>query len=101
MYKYNARVTYSQVDSNLNLTYYSLVNYMQDCSCFHSDDMGVGVRYLAPRMRGWFVTTYEIHINRMPTNMENITIKRYWIWRIISFSDFLVIITHNTFLTWT
>ncbi len=77
MYKYNARVTYSQVDSNLNLTYYSLVNYMQDCSCFHSDDMGVGVRYLAPRMRGWFVTTYEIHINRMPTYMENITITTY------------------------
>ena len=77
MYQYNARVSYSEVDSNLNLTYFDLVNYMQDCSCFHSDDVGVGVFYLAPQNLGWFVTTYEIHINRMPKYMERITISTY------------------------
>ncbi len=77
MYQYSDRVSYSEVDSNLNLTYYALVNYMQDCSCFHSDDVGVGVHYLAPRSRGWFVTTYEIHINRLPKYMERIKITTY------------------------
>ena len=57
--------------------YFDLVNYMQDCSCFHSDEVGVGVFYLAPRSRGWFVTAYEIHINRMPKYMEQIIIKTY------------------------
>ena len=77
MYQYDSRVSYSEVDSNLNLTYYALVNYMQDCSCFHSDDVGVGVRYLSTIDRGWFVTSYEIHINRMPKYMERITISTY------------------------
>ena len=77
MYQYSDRVSYSEVDSQLNLTYYGLVNYMQDCSCFHSDDVGVGVHYLAPRDRGWFVTNYEIHINRRPKYLEHITIKTY------------------------
>ncbi len=77
MYQYNSRVSYSEVDANLNLTYFNLVNYMQDCSCFHSDDVGVGVRYLAPKELGWFVTTYEIHIIRMPSYMERIRISTY------------------------
>lgn len=77
MYQYNGRVSYSEVDSNLNLTYFDLVNYMQDCSCFHSDDAGVGVYYLAPQNMGWFVTAYEIHINRMPKYMERIVVKTY------------------------
>lgn len=77
MYQYSDRVSYSEVDANLNLTYYNLVNYMQDCSCFHSDDVGVGVHYLAPINRGWFVTTYEIHINRLPKYMERIKISTW------------------------
>ena len=77
MYQYNGRVSYSEVDANLNLTYFDLVNYMQDCSCFHSDDAGVGVYYLAPKNLGWFVTSYEIHINRMPKYMERIVVKTY------------------------
>ena len=77
MYQYSSRVSYSEVDSNLNLTYFDLVNYMQDCSCFHSDDVGVGVLYLAPQKMGWFVTNYEIHVNRMPKYLEKITISTY------------------------
>ncbi|MBR1622673.1 MAG: acyl-[Pseudobutyrivibrio sp.] len=77
MYQYDSRVSYSEVDSNLNLTYFALVNYMQDCSCFHSDDVGVGVGYLSTIDRGWFVTSYEIHINRMPKYLERITISTY------------------------
>ncbi|MCR4693998.1 MAG: hypothetical protein K5773_01575 [Pseudobutyrivibrio sp.] len=77
MYSYDSRVSYSQVDNNLNLTYFDLVNYMQNCSCFHSDDENVGVYYLAPLSLGWFVTTYEIHINRMPRYSEKILVKTW------------------------
>lgn len=77
MYQYTDRISYSEVDANLNLTYYSLVNYLQDCSCFHSDDVGVGVNYLSKINQGWFVTSYEIHINRLPKYMEKIVISTY------------------------
>ena len=72
MYSYQDRIKYSEVDANLNLTYFGLVNYMQNCSCFHSDDVGVGVYYLAPKRLGWFVTSYEIHIKRY------VATKHYW-----------------------
>ena len=74
MYSYIDRVKYSEVDKELNLTYFGLVNYMQNCSCFHSDDVGVGVYYLAPRDLGWFVTNYEIHINRLPKYSEKVKV---------------------------
>lgn len=74
MYSFNDRISYSEVDSDLKLTYFGLVNYMQDCSCFHSDDEGVGVYYLAPNGLGWFVTTYEIHILRMPSYSEPVKV---------------------------
>lgn len=77
MYSYKDRVSYSEVDANLNLTYFDLVNYMQDCSCFHSDEVDVGVRYLAPMGLGWFVTAYEIHINRRPVYGEKIVVSTY------------------------
>ncbi len=77
MYSYNSRVSYSQVDSQQELTFTALVNYMQDCSCFHSEDVGVGLEYLVPRQLGWFVTSYEIHIKRMPHYGEELTISTY------------------------
>ena len=77
MYSYNSRVSYSQVNENQELTFTALVDYMQDCSCFHSDDVGVGLDYLIPRQLGWFVTNYEIHINRRPHYGEEIVIATY------------------------
>ena len=77
MYSYNERVSYSRVDENLELNYFGLVNYMQDCSCFHSEDVGVGLSFLTPRMLGWFVVNYEIHVIRMPRYSERIVISTY------------------------
>ena len=77
MYSYSDRVSYSEVGADLKLTYFGLVNYMQDCSCFHSDDVGVGVDYLSSISRGWFVTNYQIHINRLPKYLERIKITTY------------------------
>lgn len=77
MYSYTDRVSYSEIDSNQQLTYFSLVNYLQDCSCFHSEEAGVGLDYLVKRHIGWFVTGYEIHIIRMPKYAEKIVISTY------------------------
>ena len=77
MYSYDSRIRYSEVDFDRNLTYFGLVNYMQDCSCFHSEEVGFGLDYLVPANLGWFVTGYEIHINRMPKYAEKIKISTY------------------------
>lgn len=77
MYTYDDRIKYSEVSSDLKLTYFALVNYMQNCSCFHSDDIGFGISYLTPKNLGWFVTSYEIHINKMPEYSQKVRVATY------------------------
>ena len=42
MYEFNSRVRYSEIDHHGTLTLPALINYFQDCSTFHSEDLGLG-----------------------------------------------------------
>ena len=42
MYSFNSRVRYSEVNSEKELTLPSLLDYLQDCCMFESEDFGVG-----------------------------------------------------------
>ena len=77
MYSYRDRISYSEVDKDRNLTPFALVNYMQDCSCFHSEDIDYGLDHLISLNQGWFVVTYEIHINKMPRYAQEIEIQTF------------------------
>ena len=45
MYTFDSRVRYSETDENGNLSLESLIDYMQDCTNFQSEDLGVGLEY--------------------------------------------------------
>jgi medium-chain acyl-[acyl-carrier-protein] hydrolase len=47
MYSFNSRVRYSEVNSEKELTLPSLLDYLQDCCTFQSEDLEIGVDYLA------------------------------------------------------
>ena len=46
MYEYDSRVRLSEVDQHQRMTLNAVLNYFQDCSFFHSEDLGVGIEYL-------------------------------------------------------
>ena len=46
MYTFDSRVRYSEVGVDGNLTLIALLEYFQDCSTFHSEDIGLGMDYL-------------------------------------------------------
>ena len=46
MYTINSRVRYSETDERGQLSLTGIINYMQDCSTFQSEDARVGVEYL-------------------------------------------------------
>ena len=46
MYTFDSRVRYSETDEEGRLTVTGIINYMQDCSTFQSEDARVGVEYL-------------------------------------------------------
>ena len=74
MYEFNERVRYSETDENENATILSVVNYLQDCSTFHSTEVGLTVDYLREMHRAWLLSYWDIYIDRMPKLCERITI---------------------------
>jgi Acyl-ACP thioesterase len=61
------------VDKNKQLDLSSIINYFQDCSTFHSEDVGVGIDYLENQKRAWILNSWQININRYPGLFEHIT----------------------------
>ena len=46
MYQFKSRVRYSETGVDARLSLMGIMNYMQDCSTFQSEDCGVGLAYL-------------------------------------------------------
>jgi acyl-ACP thioesterase len=74
MYRFSSRVRYSEVNHNKQLEFSSIINYFQDCSTFHGEDIGQGIDYLAEKNRAWLLNSWQIIVKRYPLLGENITI---------------------------
>lgn len=74
MYQFNSRIRYSEVDSSGSLSMESLLDYFQDCSTFHSEDLGVGVAYLSKRHLAWVMSAWQIVADRYPRLGERVVI---------------------------
>ena len=46
MYSFDGRVRYSECDEDGRLSLVSMMNYLQDCSTFHSEATEVGLDWL-------------------------------------------------------
>ena len=74
MYTFDSRVRYSEVGVDGRLTIESLLDYFQDCSTFHSEDIGLGVEYLNELHQVWMLSAWQICVNRYPRLCEEIVI---------------------------
>ena len=74
MYTFDSRIRYSECDSEGKLSLYALVNYFQDCSTFQSEDLGIGLEYLAARHQAWILVSWQIIIDRYPKMGERVQI---------------------------
>ncbi len=74
MYTFNSRVRYSETDEEGRLTVTGIINYMQDCSTFHSEDVGVGVGYLGEHGKIWLLSSWQIVIDRYPRLGDRLTV---------------------------
>ncbi len=74
MYTFDSRVRYSEVGVDGNLTIESLLDYFQDCSTFHSEDIGLGVEYLNELHQVWMLSAWQICVERYPHLCEEIVI---------------------------
>lgn len=70
MYTFESRIRYSEADMMGKLPIPGILNYFQDCSVFQSEELGVGVRYLAEKKRAWVLNSWQLMINRLPKECE-------------------------------
>jgi len=74
MYEYDIRVGFSQCDVNTSLSITSLIDIFQDCSTFHSHDLGVGFATLEKENLAWVINYWELDIDRMPELCEKVVV---------------------------
>ena len=72
MYSVDSRIRYSEVDENRHIRIVSLINYLQDCSCFQMEDLGIGVDHQAEGHFAWVLAAIRIEIDRLPRFLEHI-----------------------------
>lgn len=74
IYTFDSRVRYSETDHHGNLTLTAMMNYLQDCSTFQSEDIGAGVSVLQERNRAWLLSHWQVAAERFPAFGEKITV---------------------------
>ena len=66
MYSFSSRIRYSEVDQDENLSITALVDYMQDCSTFQSEHLGVGLAHLRSLGRAWLLAAWNLYVDKLP-----------------------------------
>lgn len=74
MYSFESRIRYSEVDKEGRLTLEELLDYFQDCSTFHSEDIGIGTKYLKEQGLVWVLSSWQIVAEQYPKLGERVTI---------------------------
>lgn len=74
MYSYQTRIRYSELDETGHLKIESLLDQFQDCSTFHSEDLGLGVEYLRKQHMVWVMSSWQIVVERYPVLGETVTV---------------------------
>lgn len=77
MYSFDSNIRYSEVSENCHLTLNGLIDYFQDCSSFHSEEVGLGVGSLNRFHRAWYINAWQIEVDRYPKFCEKVTIQTW------------------------
>lgn len=73
-YTFDTRIRYSECDHRGTLTLPGIINYLQDCSTFQSEDIGFGVEKIKEQKRAWILSYWQIVVERYPKMMEKVTV---------------------------
>lgn len=92
MYTFNTRIRYSETDTTGCLSLEAIINYLQDCTNFESEDLGVGIDYLYKKKIMWMLSSWQIVIKCYPSFAEKIEIgtQSYGYDKMIGYRNFLI-----------
>ena len=77
MYQLKSKVRYSEANEKSQLTYHALLNYLQDSSTFHSEELGETGAQLLEQNMAWILSFWQICIEEMPKSSEDICVNTW------------------------
>ena len=77
MYKLNSKIRYSEANSKSELTYHALLNYLQDSSTLHSEELGESGAQLLEQNMAWILSFWQICIDEMPKTSEDVVVSTW------------------------
>ena len=68
-------VKYSEIDQNLAMKPFALLNFLQDIASKNAEDLGFGYSYIHPRNYAWFLIKYRMEFEDYPFDVQELTLK--------------------------
>lgn len=74
---YEEKITlkYSEIDQNLAMKPFALLNFLQDIASKNAEDWGFGYSYIHPRNYAWFLIKYHMEFKEYPSDIQDLTLK--------------------------
>lgn len=76
-YTLEGKIRFSEVDHTKRITLPGIINYFQDCSTFHSEELGVGIDYCARHKRAWILSSWQVVADRYPVMGEKVYVSTW------------------------
>lgn len=73
-FEFSARIRYSETTHNGVLSLPALIELFQDCSIFHSEQIGFGPERLKAAHKAWVLTHWHVAVDRYPRLNELVTV---------------------------
>ncbi len=77
MYSFQTRVRYSECNNHHEATLTALLDYLQDCCTFQSEDLGIGLDFLTEHHVAWILSSWQVDILRYPKLGEQLVISTW------------------------
>lgn len=75
MFVNNIKIKYSEMDHNLALKPFSLLNFLQDTASESAENLGLGYSFISKHNYAWFLIKYRMEFIEYPINVYDLTIK--------------------------
>ena len=92
MYTFDSRIRYSETGEDGRITLSAIIDYLQDCTNFHSEDMGMDIAFHMEKQLMWVLNSWQIVIEQYPKMGEKITIgtQAYGYDKMTGYRNFLI-----------
>lgn len=70
----NIEVKYSEMDHNLTLKPFSLLNFLQDIASESAENLGFGYSFMSKNNLAWFLIKYRMEFNEYPIGIYDLTL---------------------------